>query len=319
MKYRKSMNFYQNIYLLLLEKSNVWDKQHIFPGGLKHKEDTFYIIRRSGMKPGLFSHFRTNLARIDYAINNGMIPIVDMQNFKNSNLEEEEYCLVNAWEKYFQQPIGYTLEDAYSAKNIILSDAGVPKDFPRDSMDFFADKNGELTYWRKICREYIHLSPIVEQCFLQQQKLLFGDGKRILGVLARGTDYVKVKPSKHAIQPTAEQIIDKSKEVMVDYTCDKLFLVTEDKNIANRFAEEFGDKCLTNVKEYLDYEDGYLSEIDSEKKGDKFERGLEYLVNILLLSKCNCVVSGRTSGAVGAALFTDGWEYSYFFDLGRYE
>lgn len=315
----KAMNAYQKIYIKMLEKSRKWDKQHVFPGGIGYKGHTFYVIRRSGMKLGLFSYFITNLARIDYAFNNGMLPIVDMQNFRNGYLEEGEYSKVNAWEKFFQQPIEYTLKEVYSAKNIVLSDAGIPEVYPNDTMDFFNDVDGQLSYWRKKCKEYIRLSPFAQERLIQQEKIILGNDEKILGVLARGTDYVKIKPSKHAIQPTADQIIEKSKEVMAEYNCNKIFLASEDKNIAKKFKEEFGDRCLTNVKEYLDYKDGYLLEKRSEEDGGKYKRGLEYLVNILLLSKCDCIVAGRTSGAIGAALFSEGWEYSYFFDLGYYE
>ena len=94
---------------------------------------------------------------------------------------------------------------------------------------------------------------------------------------------------------------------------------TEDKNIAQAFLDEFGDRCVTGTKEYVEYKDGYLSEIRPEKENDRYNRALSYLINILILAKSSCIVAGRTSGTVGAALFTDGWEYSYFFDLGYYE
>ena len=95
MKEKKILNCIQRLYLKALERNKNWQQEHWFPGGMRFPDKTFYIIRRSGMKLGLFSYFNTHLARMDYAIQNGMIPVVDMQNFRNSYLEEDEYALVN--------------------------------------------------------------------------------------------------------------------------------------------------------------------------------------------------------------------------------
>ena len=72
MKSKKVLFFYQKIYLKLLEKKKNWKEEQRFPGGLRHPDKQFYIIRRSGMKLGLFSFFNTHLARIDYAVKNGI-------------------------------------------------------------------------------------------------------------------------------------------------------------------------------------------------------------------------------------------------------
>lgn len=319
MKNIEVLHFYQKIYLKLLEKKKNWKEEQRFPGGLRYPDKQFYIIRRSGMRLGLFSFFNTNLARIDYAIQNGMIPVVDMQNFRNSYQEEGEYALVNSWEKYFEQPTEYSLKDAYSARKIVLSDSGAPKEAPNDSMDFFTDVKDNMTYWRKQCKKYIRIQPSVKELFEKEYSRLFQQQDKVLGVLARGTDYVKLRPSQHPVQPTVEQLLEKTKEVMQEYGCNKVFLATEDSDIAKVFFKEFGDQCVTNSQEYVEYKEGYLSEIKSEKKDDIYTRGLNYLITILLLAKCNCIVAGRTSGTVGAALLSDGWEYSYFFDLGYYE
>ena len=312
------MYFYQRIYLKILERRKDWKKERKIPGGYNNPDKVFYVVRRSGMKLGLFSIFNTHLARVDYALQNGMIPVIDMQNFNNSYLDEGEFAFVNAWEKYFEQPTEYSLKEVYASKNIILSDAGVPGVAPNNSMDFFSNYNGELSYWRKKCREYIRLKPHVKETFEETYRNLFDENDKVLGVLARGTDYVKLRPSKHPIQPTTEQLIEKADEVMQMYGCNKIFLATEDKEIADAFFAKFGNKCMTNTQDYVDYKEGYLAEIKSENENGRYLRGFNYLITILILARCSCIVAGRTSGTVGAALMSDGWEYSHFFDLGYY-
>ncbi len=41
-----------------------------------------------------------------YAVEHRMVPVVDMQNYRNIYLEEGEIGRVNAWEKYYLQPGG---------------------------------------------------------------------------------------------------------------------------------------------------------------------------------------------------------------------
>lgn len=313
------LNLYQWLYLKLIEKRSTWKKEQCFPGKSKYQDKTFLVIRRSGMKLGLFSYFNTHLAKIDYAFQNNMVPVVDMQHFRNACQNEMEINFVNIWEKFFEQPGGYSLSEAYSAKKIVLSDAEIPEIAPNDSMDFFDDKDGKQTYWRRKCREYIKLQPHIQELFEMIYDNLFDKNDKIVGVLARGTDYIDLRPSNHPVQPTVEQLLEKTKEVMTSCGCNKIFLATEDKNIANQFYAEYGNLCVTNTREFVEYEGGYLSEIKFEKDNDRYNRDLSYLMNILILAKSSCIVAGRTSGTVGATLFSDGWEYSYFFDLGYYE
>ena len=90
-------------------------------------------------------------------------------------------------------------------------------------------------------------------------------------------------------------------------------MITTLMNSIEIFLQE-GKKA---IREHID--DWITSVISEAKENDIYTRGLNYLITILILAKCNCIVAGRTSGTVGAALLTDGWEYSYFFDLGYYE
>ena len=55
------------------------------------------------------------------------------------------------------------------------------------------------------------------------------------------------------------------------------------------------------------------------EKNDKYLKGREYLINILLLAKCNCLVAGSVGGTYGALLLSEGYEYQFVFDLGFYQ
>lgn len=59
-----------------------------------------------------------------------------------------------------------------------------------------------------------------------------------------------------------------------------------------------------------------LQEIERDR--DEYLRGKEYLTTIVLLSRCNCFIGSRTSGAVGVMMLSSGFEFTYLYDLGRY-
>lgn len=294
-----------------------WRERHIRLGK-ENPDKIFYVIRRATCKVGLFSHVMTNIGHIKYAIDHDYIPVIDMQNNGNTYLEESELGKKNAWEFYFKQPCGYSLTDISKSKNIILSD-GLLKgrvDIPDAHMVYDESK---LAMWKDITDRYVKVLDKIMKEVEERKKEIFGDS-RVLGVLARGTDYVKSKPRKHPIQPETSQIIAKSKELMEEYQCDRIYLATEDLQIFHEFATAFGDKLVSmEVKRYQAEKDENINDLmrfDQEK--NVYLKGKEYLESILLLSKCNCLVAGNAGGTQGALLFSKGYEHRYVFDLGEY-
>ena len=151
------------------------------------------------------------------------------------------------------------------------------------------------------------------------EQRLFTPEDRIVGVKCRGTDYLRAKPAGHPRQPSVDEIIYKTEEVMRDKQCNKIFLATEDETIYAAFTAHFKDAVVTNKTEYVHYEKGPIGQVVyREDTKEKYLEGLEYLSQIIILSRCNCFVAGLTSGTVGAMLLTKGYEYSYIFDLGLY-
>lgn len=286
--------------------------------GQENPEKIFYVIRRATSQVGLFSYVMTNLGHIKYALEHGYIPVIDMQNNKNTYLEEKEVGIINAWEYYFKQPCGYGLRDIAKSKNIILSDgliSGVIS-FPGSEI---ACHDEALAVWKQIADNTIFVRDEIQSEAEHMAKMMFG-GKRILGVLARGTDYTESKPRKHPVQPEVEQLIEKCREVMYLHKCEKIYLTTEDAKIFKKFEECFSEELISMpVNRYqLKSGENINSVIHSHNVGKNSINGKEYLISILLLAKCNCLVGGNTGGTQGAMLLSEGYEYKYVFDLGVY-
>ncbi len=303
-------------------RSNEWKRTNINEEfscsfGKDNPDKTFFIIRRNYHDLGLFSVFISSLGWIKYAVEKGYIPIIDMQSFPNAYLEDGELGKVNAWEKFFYQPADYTLDDIKTSRNIIYSSMRVPNAFPNDSMEFFNNVNGQLDEWRALCKKYIRLKEEIVQKADKDWEDMFGKRDSVLGVFLRGTDYVKCRFPNHPVQPTSEEVISDVKKVVPE-RFEEIYLCTEDTDIIENFKDVFAEKVHVTNREFVDYKEGFYVFAKMDRANDAYIKGEEYLRQILVLSRCRNVIISRTSGTVGMALLSDGWDYSHVYDLGRY-
>lgn len=293
-------------------------KEHKVKYGSENQDKTFYVIRRRDLYCGLFSLFLTNLVRIEEAVKKGYVPVVDMQNDFNIYLAEDKIGKENAWEYFFKQPCGYGLSDIKNSKNVIIGSGAVPTMFPYLEIDFLTGKTGELTYWREQVKKYITLSDSAKELVDREYDRLFGKNEKVLGVKCRGTDYSAGKPKNHPIQPTPQQAVEKAEEIFREQNCTKVFLATEDAEFYSIFSEKFGDKLIVNKTDYMEYKGGSTGKEEYEQKDGGYKAGMEYLITTMLLARCDCLCAGCVSATVGALLLTEGYEYTYLFDLGIY-
>lgn len=283
--------------------------------GSENPDKVFYVIRRAGSKVGLFSLVMTTLGYIKYALDQGYIPVVDMCNDDNTYMQEDRK--ENVWEYYFEQPCGYMLEDIGHSKHVIIGngliDGSVP--FPQERVAY---DEADLIEWKTVADKYL----IVKDEILQEadalKEKMFGK-ERFLGVLLRGTDYVNSRPKNHPIQPTVEQAEEQIDRLLVEYDLQKIYLATEDADIYERLLDKYGEKLISmNVDRYITSETENINEISVKRSTDKYQMGKEYLINILLLSKCDYLLAGNAGGSQGALLFRNITSPKYIFNLGKY-
>ena len=288
-----------------------WSEHKKCFGGL-NRDITFYVIRRCDTLAGVNSHFISVMGHLRYALKNGWVPIVDMQNYPNALLDEDEVGVKNAWEFYFKQPCGYCLEEVYSSKNVILS-SGFPLQFyPNDNMEFFT-RYELIQMWHQYFQKYLGFSDQLQSEIDVRYTQYFADKKKgkVLGLFLRGTDYVSLQPYEHPVQPSIEMAVAKTYEIIKEQGCQWVFLVTEDQNILERFRKEFHEKLF-----YVPGE--HIAEHSFHREHDRYLKGMEGLIQMGLLMKCSCLAAGRTSGSVAAMVMQPDYEYTYFWNLGRY-
>jgi hypothetical protein len=342
-------NMLQKIYKSLwkIRCRRYWESPHLFGEkasfGELNPDVTFYVIRREPEIGGLCSHIIFNMLRIIIAEKKKMIPIIDMENYPTYYNEDEPINgTMNAWEYYFDQPSSVTLEEVYKSKNVVLSDLLWPgRKFLPDfyGNDFLEDTDNQLEYCCEIVRDYMHFNKYT-MCKLNEAlasiKRRSGGGD-ILAVMSRGTDFKKLKPFGHHIQPEPEWLIDKSKEIMRKFDIKYCFLNTEEKYVLDMFKCEFGKNLLFLDHSYYDdfnkieapcqadYTDAnkhlFIGEyIKKTNEKSKFELTFEYLCNVFIASKCEYLLCGKNGGSIAAILFNNRqYKRKFIVELGMYE
>lgn len=295
-----------------------WE-EHKKRNGSRDGDKTFYVIRRRDLYCGLFSLFLTVLARIDEALKKGYIPVVDLQNDFNIYLDEDKIGKENAWEYFFKQPCGYGLNDIAHSRNVIIGSGAVPEMFPYLEVCFLTGQDGKIGYWKELAKKYIKLSDQAVKCVEKEYYRLFCPEDKVLGILCRGTDYLAGRPKGHPIQPTPEEVLREARRIYSEQECTRIFLATEDENYYRILKENFGDDLITNRSKFLKYQGGSVGKEQYESGADARSSGMEYLITIMLLARCHCLCAGCASATVAAMLLTEGYEYTYLFDLGIYE
>ncbi len=284
--------------------------------GEKNKGIKIYIARRANSKAGLFSLVLTALGQVVYAVNRGYVPVVDLSNYAEGYLG----CKINTsniWEYYFEQPCGIELAEALSSARVILGNGMIDDrlDYPQGSIAYNED---ELAAWKVAAHKYLIVKKEIQEAADKLYQNLLS-GKKVLGVLARGTDYLNVRPSEHPIQPTVEQLMAKIDEAFDVMNYDGIYLATEDSEIYRQFEEKYKEKLISlNVKRYATQGNENINDIRKIDTVDGYTLGRDYLVTILLLARCNGLIAGNTSGTLGALLLNKTYEYQYIFDLGLY-
>ena len=240
--------------------------------------------------------------------------------FANAMLGNIVYCLYkgyipvfeNVWTDYFFQP--FAMENYYQIKDYPRLESPIQpclQDvFDMNRKKMWGELFSKIFVTNDICRKYL----LKEESIIKE--------KKVLGVLVRGTDYVKIKPAGHPIQPSVETVLTDVKKIADKY--EYIYLATDELAVVKKFEEIFPKKILTNKRKYFDIineqtESLLISQIHFERENDNFLKGLEYLSSLNLLSKCNSLIAGNCGGATFAYYMNDmKYEFYKIYNLGTY-
>ena len=268
-----------------------------------YKSKTFSIIRRTGCPNcGFFSFYIAHLGCINELLSEGTIPIIDLKSFPNI-YNKGNTNTKNQWELFFYQPYNYTLDEVEKYSDNINYYKCVPKpNSPNENLIYY--NKSLISFWHNFAKSY---SPIKNEIMEEAAfifKKLFENSKNILGVKLKGTDYISLKPKYRYFQPKTEQIKLDVIEMNIKYKYDFIFLSTEDELIKTEFVQEFGNK-LKLLNPNLEKKK-LARNINLKRKiyGD-LEFTKNYILNVIILSKCLDIITSRCCGAAAIFILTN--------------
>lgn len=261
------------------------------------------------------------LAMVKYALERDMVPVVDLKNYPNTYLEPNEVGKINSWELFFQQFTEKSIDEIYENCKYVV---GNHMDIDWNNLpNMHGVKRRDIgAYWSVMYNNYIRFSEKAKKyCQDEYDFLLKGKERETLGVLVRGTDIKTCKG--HALQPSLEQVEEEIRKVLKkDQRFKYLYVATEEKKSEDYVREKFPGMVITNKRTYydtLDYQKG-LSYVDLDGVKTKYDRGIEYLSSMNLLSKCGGLMAGQCGGSFAAFYMNGGkYRYTYFWDIGVVE
>lgn len=299
----------------LVARRDILQKKTSF--GNQNADKIIYLIKpdyQDGVE-GLLSLIYKQVLYIDYAKKKGYVPYVDWKNYKTQYYDG----INNAWEYFFHQPSELKEEAVYKSKNIYLSGWKI-KNINSQCLfesEVFHDSAIREKSAQMIKNNLIFSDEVIEIAKEEALRLNVDD---CIGVYVRGTDYVKLQPSGEYVQPSIIQVKEQIEVFMKKYSA-PIYLVTEDGEIYDSMVSAFGNNIRTvSFDTFIRDYDGMdvLSKanvLDENKK----RRGQNYLVKMILLSKCKYLISSMTQGSKFSYILNNGeYQDEFIFDLGLY-
>ena len=280
--------------------------------GKEDPDKWYYIIRPESLSDGLLSLYIKVYFEVKKAEQNKWIPYID---FNDKKCQYRVNRLINgsnnAWEYYFTQPV--KLDDDYlrTKKNVIISGWGFDtNDVKKYDLEYFCGKEFKEFLVKYGVNDY---TENIANSFYSKH---FISGNT-LGVFVRGTDYIKMKPRGHYVQPTVKQLEEKIDKFLLKYDIRKIFVVTEDKQIYDTLKYKYKNKIFTSDNYFVDNYSG-SGFINTCFRDDPYERGLRYIVRLLLLSRSDYLITSLAGGSRYVLALGANYKDKYIFDLGKY-
>ena len=275
---------------------------------------TFYVIRIKPTSSSLGALMHWVLENLEIADKKGYIPVVDFSLQNSQLLEDDEVGKINPWDSYFEQPTQFGIQAVHHAKNVVYCNACAEYEF-----DEFLDDAEKQNRFFSLYEKYIHISKRIEKKSITIYKNIIKPEWRVLGVVYRGTDYKNKRVINEHRQPDINELIDKAKELMAEWNCNHIFLATEDKGAVEIFERIFGDILVYTEKERYESNVIFTQVHSFDREFDTYLKGEEYLTEMFILSKCNCLLSSRIGLlAVVLPMNAGKYENTYIYDLGKY-
>lgn len=257
-----------------------------------NRDKYFYVIWCNNEKSGLFSILSHVLCHIKIALSCGMIPVVDLKNYKTVY---NEFELVNgtdnAWEYYFNPVSKFTLDEVYKSSNVFICDGRYP---PGMSYNITTIEG----LYSDVFMKCISCQGQVSDKISEHEKTV---DDKTLGVHFRGQE-MKIAPG-HPFPPTINQMLKYTDTILEKRDIERIFLVTEESKYLDVFKKRYGS-ILNYSNSFRTY--GKNAYNITPRKNHRYNLGLEVLADAFLLAKCGGILCGGSNVSEFARFVNNG-------------
>lgn len=320
----------------ILEHNRILEryKERFESFGEDYPDKTFYVIYIR-YATNIISFIRCIIPYLQYAENKGWIPIIDQKTYRYNFLGEryEGTENDNIWEMFFEQPLGYSLDDIKRAKNVCYCNPlsapegyAIPKGADSLSEDMLSAFTKYIRLKEDAKKKIVNLA---NKCNFNQKKKYVGINVRcemLRGALLKKNLYINHKYS------SKDQVLSAIENVKAEYDCGKygVYIICDDSFVKVNLAKHFDSYDTAWVERHFYiasfFENGDLSKPLPDKVMYKrvlnadfiqhVENFYEYLADVYALSRCDIVVCGEDDSAPFMATLFKGSKFSkyIFFD-----
>lgn len=164
----------------------------------------------------------------------------------------------------------------------------------------------------KLRRLFNKFMPIKKSIIDEAQELSFKyfNGSKVLGVIARGSEFHKFHP-EYGFTPNDLWIKKVKKTMAKNKELKKIFLVTEDSSILEVFRKNFDNLIYLDVFRKTDETEEYTEKyplwpcLSDKRTNHKEKLGRECLVQMLLLGRCEEILAKHCGTLSGSLLMAE--------------
>lgn len=273
--------------------------------GERHPTEKIFIIDYPCDNDGLVSIVRGTAAHVMAIVQGGGIPVINLNTYPNQYLNSDKE---NMWEYFFEPVSNVTVHEAYESKRVISAKENKIElvesqinPYQRKNMCNILDIKYS-TEFEKYIRVNLDTQMHMDKKIPSEIKK---EGYRVLGVVARGTDYkVMNKPWRQEGMFKIDKFIESVNYYKKQINCDYVFLATEDLEYFEMFQGYFGNKLLSIDQKRVTYDyknKEYKFVKDLLEIEDGVKAGRDYLSIVQALAECNALLYNVECGAVRLA------------------
>lgn len=264
--------------------------------GNLNQDKVFYDILVGDETKGFCSAIRDTLYYLLYADALGFVPYIRYTNNIPYHEDHKINGADNAFEYYFLQPSGVSLDELNQSCKIAQAESvhiqGVFRLYGQEQpAAYYSDDNTSIHLCAKVFRRYFVLNGVVSTKLKKDQKPFLG--LRLIGVHYRGTDF-KIGYHGHPVAVQHQRHIEETKKILSTGAYDGMFLATEDGDVIKEFEEEFGDKLFLYKDVVRGTGETNAYNMRSERKNHHYLLGYEVLRDVYTLSLCDAFVTSMS-------------------------